>query len=66
MIYNKPFLNFDDQIMLLQSRGLVVQAADKAKNYLSNISCYRLSAYMLPLKSCESDDFLPGTIFKDV
>lgn len=66
MIYSKPFLSIEDQIKLLQSRGLVVQDIDKAKNYLSNISYYRLSAYMLPLKVHESDDFLSGTTFEDV
>ncbi|HEY0048118.1 MAG TPA: Abi family protein, partial [Pyrinomonadaceae bacterium] len=66
MRYAKPPLNLDGQIALLRSRGLLVSDVDKAKNYLSNISYYRLSAYMLPLKEPGSDNFLPDTDFQDV
>ena len=38
----------------------------KAANYLSNISYYRLSAYMLPLKLNGKDEFIQGTTFEDV
>lgn len=66
MKYNKPSLSFDDQINLLENRGLIIPDKTKAKNYLSNISYYRLSAYMLPLRQIGSEDFLPNTTFDDV
>jgi abortive infection bacteriophage resistance protein len=66
MKYNKPFLSFDDQINLLESRGLIFPDKAKAQNYFSNISYYRLSAYMLPLKQKGSEDFQPNTTFDDV
>ncbi|MGB2924369.1 MAG: Abi family protein [Limnothrix sp.] len=46
MRYNKPSLTFQQQIELLQSRGLVIQNLDVAKEALERISYYRLSAYL--------------------
>jgi abortive infection bacteriophage resistance protein len=66
MKYAKPPLPFEKQIALLESRGLIVPDHDKAANYLSNISYYRLSAYMLPLKVQGKDEFLADTTFDDV
>ncbi|MGB7201042.1 MAG: Abi family protein [Pyrinomonadaceae bacterium] len=66
MLYEKPALTFEKQIELLESRGLRVTDKSRAANYLSNISYYRLSAYMLPLKVSGSDDFIDGTTFDEV
>ena len=66
MKYEKPALTFDQQIELLQSRGLIVDDIAVAASYLSNISYYRLSAYMLPLKVVGEDRFLDGTTFEDI
>jgi abortive infection bacteriophage resistance protein len=66
MKYAKPPLPFEKQIALLESRGLTVPDHAKAANYLSNISYYRLSAYMLPFKVNGKDDFVPGTTFDDI
>ncbi len=46
MNYTKPPLTLNDQILLLESRGLTIPNKTTAKYYLSNISYYRLSAYM--------------------
>jgi len=43
--FNKPPLSADDHIVLLKSRGLVVENQDTAKHYLSNIGYYRLAGY---------------------
>ena len=59
-------LTFRQQLELLESRGLGVLDKAKAENYLSNISYYRLSAYMLPLKVSGTEEFRPGTAFEDV
>ena len=48
--YNKPSLTLTQQVKLLESRGLVVTDKKRAIRHLSNISYYRLSAYMLPYK----------------
>lgn len=46
--YSKSPLSFQDQLQLMQSRGLTVTDPAKAINYLKEISYYRLSAYFLP------------------
>lgn len=66
MLYQKPALTFEKQIELLESRGLRFTDKSRAANYLSNISYYRLSAYMLPLKVSGRDDFIDGTTFDEV
>ena len=48
--YSKPALSFEQQIELLKNRGLSISDAERAKRHLSNVSYYRLSAYMLPYK----------------
>ena len=66
MKYEKDAITFEQQIELLRSRGLNVPDESRAANYLSNISYYRLSAYMLPLKVAGEDRFTEGTTFDDV
>jgi abortive infection bacteriophage resistance protein len=66
MKYEKDALTFDRQIDLLESRGLEISDKAKAANYLSNISYYRLSAYMLPLKVAGTERFVAGVTFEDV
>lgn len=46
MIFDKPALGIEGQINLLKSRGLNFRDIEFAKTILSNISYYRLSAYM--------------------
>lgn len=65
--YTKPSLLFQEQIELLKLRGLVIVDNDKALHYLSNISYYRLSAYMYPfLSDKESHLFKTNTAFEQV
>ncbi len=66
MRYEKNALTFEQQIELLRDRGLDIPDKDRAANYLSNISYYRLSAYMLPLKVLGEDRFIKGTTFDNV
>ena len=70
-IYSKPALTYDQQIALLESRGLQIKDKQRAKRHLSNVSYYRLSAYMLPFKEMDDkgnvkDKFLPNTTWDDV
>ena len=64
-VYNKPPLTYTEQVELLISRGLLVSDKKRAERHLSNISYYRLSAYMRTYKQIANggilDDFSPGT-----
>lgn len=69
--YTKPALTYEQQIALLQDRGLVITNTNRAKRHLSNVSYYRLSAYMLPFKVMEADGtttdiFIKGTTWDNV
>lgn len=45
MSYNKPWLNIADQLDKLRGRGMQVEDAAKAADYLERIGYYRLSGY---------------------
>lgn len=69
--YSKPALTIDQQIDLLERRGLSIPDHTRTARHLSNISYYRLSAYMLPYRIIDSngkhlDQFVPGTTWDDV
>ncbi|NCA85614.1 MAG: Abi family protein [Clostridia bacterium] len=63
--YNKTPLTFEDQLVLLKTRGLEISNEAKALAYLNEISYFRLSAYFLPYQS-EKDKFNPGTTFSQI
>ncbi len=56
--YTKLPLTYNQQIKLLQDRGLIIADTERAVRHLSNISYYRLSAYMLPFKKVLDSDYL--------
>ena len=62
--FSKPSLNVDKQIELLKSRGLIIDDIEFAKSILSNITYYRLSAYMKYFQI--DNNFKTGTTFEDV
>ena len=62
--FNKPALNVYKQIELLKSRGLIINNTKFAKDILSNITYYRLSAYMKFFQNEEK--FKQGTKFEDI
>lgn len=64
MHYTKPALTFEQQLDLLQQRGLTVADPVRALHWLQRISYYRLSAYCLPFK--DGNAFHPGTSFDDI
>ncbi len=45
MDYDKPALTLDEQVVLLQKRGLSIDDEESAKYFLGNISYYKLSGY---------------------
>jgi len=60
MKYSKPTLSISQQINHLERRGLIIADRSRAEHYLSNISYYRLSAYLYPYR-LPNDDYVPGT-----
>lgn len=48
--FTKPALSLDEQLDLLEQRGLKIENRDWAKGHLRRIGYYRLSAYGLPLQ----------------
>jgi len=71
MKYCKPSLTIEEQIKLIESRGLFFENKTNATRHLSNISYYRLSAYMIPFKEKDNagkalDKFKPDTSWNDI
>ena len=70
MIYSKKPLTIDEQIDRLEQRGLNFSDRKLARNYLQNISYYRLRAYTYPFQNNEPDadhEFLEDDIdFSDI
>ncbi len=55
---------FEEQVEILKSRNLIIDDKQEAIDILSRVNYYRLSAYMLTLKS--GDRFKDGYRFSDV
>jgi abortive infection bacteriophage resistance protein len=70
--YNKPATTLEQQIGLLEKRGMHVPDRERAAHYLRHIGYYRLSAYWLPFEQsnsrvdARSHQFISGTAFDDV
>jgi abortive infection bacteriophage resistance protein len=65
MKYSKPPLSYEQQIDLLESRGLIIKDREKARNILRRINYYRLSAYCIPFQSSK-DCFSVNTTIEDI
>jgi abortive infection bacteriophage resistance protein len=63
--YQKSWLSLEDQVTLLQSRGLIVANRTSAIAFLSHINYYRFSGYCLAFEKARHE-FLPGTTFEQV
>lgn len=68
--FAKPSLTTDEQLALLQNRGMGIVDIDRARNALNHVNYYRLRAYWLPFEDAGAQDgphrFLPGTDFDTV
>jgi len=63
--YRKAPLTYDQQLTLLQERGLTVKSPDEAAKFLQQVNYYRFSAYCIPFqRSC--DVFLPNSTFEKI
>ncbi len=71
MKYTKPPLSISEQITRLQVRSLIISDTEKAKNYLTHIGYYRLSAYFIPFEQTgrsgqRNHHFKPNTHFQNI
>ena len=69
----KPWLSVQDQIIRLQSRGMLIPDADTATEWLSTVGYYRLSGYWYPFREIDTTGqtrrisaFAAGTTFNDI
>lgn len=62
--YTKPALTFDQQIDLLQSRGLLVPDREKACHYFQFINYYRLSGYTVSFEQVINGSLLDKSAAK--
>lgn len=60
----KPFKTLEEQIAILEDRGLIIDDENVAKKSLANLNYYRLSAYTLTLR--KHDHFYENVHFSDV
>ncbi len=65
MKFTKSAKSYEDQILLLKKRGLIVEDEKNALHVLMNVNYYRLSAYFIPFQ-IKKDIFIEGTTFDDV
>ncbi|WP_036196358.1 Abi family protein [Maribacter antarcticus] len=65
--YPKKIINLDEQIARLRNRGLIINDDDIAKQYLKNISYFRLQGYWWEFQTDKQNHkFKEGTNFTDV
>lgn len=63
--YNKPPLTHARQVVLLETRGLIISDKRKAEQFLSQVNYYRFSAYCLPFEVTRHQ-FEPGVQFEQI
>lgn len=61
--FSKPSISIDEQILLLQSRGIQIIDKELAAHYLKYIGYYRLSGYVNYFKIAENR-YHEGTTFE--
>lgn len=68
----KPWLDFPDQLLLLERRGMRIDDRARAENYLRRIGYYRLSGYFHAFRRWDqakqilSEEFAEGSCFERV
>lgn len=67
----KPFKSYEQQVGILQERGMLVDSQEHAAHVLERVSYYRLSGYYYSFRRPagsvhRSDTFIPGTVFEDI
>ena len=65
MKFNKPFLSFEQQALLLSQRGLILE--NDTVHYLQHLNYYRLSGYWIPFQEDnKTHRFKPDVRFSNV
>lgn len=67
----KPFKSYEQQVGILQERGMLVGSQERAVYVLERVSYYRLSGYYYSFRRSSGsgqrlDTFVPGTVFEDI
>lgn len=64
----KQYKTIEELIEILKERGCIISDVSFARETLSKINYYRLTAYLLPFKDKESKEerYLPKTIFEKI
>lgn len=63
--FNKPWMNWPDQLQILEGRGLVVADRAAAQTFLSHVNYYRLSGYCLAFETARHV-FVSGTTWEQI
>ncbi|MBN1553611.1 MAG: Abi family protein [Phycisphaerae bacterium] len=63
--YRKPWLSYQDQVSLLQSRGVIIDDVQKAVEFLQHVNYYRFSGYCLAFESSRHQ-FSAGVSFQQI
>lgn len=64
--YTKPFLEIEDLLALMQTRGLNIDIpVEEAKDYLSTVNYYRFTGYAIPFQT-DREHFKPGAKFSEI
>jgi len=63
--YQKPWLSYQDQVALLQSRGMVIADLAAAAEFLRHVNYYRFSGYCLAFEQARHQ-FQPNVAFEQV
>ncbi|WP_411344715.1 Abi family protein [Paenibacillus sp. WLX1005] len=61
----KPAISIEQQILLLESRGLIIPDHNYAKKILQQISYYRFTGYLLPFKN-QQGNYRKHTYFQSI
>ncbi len=61
---HKPFKTYDEQVEILQHKGLTISDPAAARNHLMSLNYYRLSGYSLTLR--KNDKFHDNVSFDDI
>lgn len=63
---HKEFRSYQEQVVLLKSRKMVVSNSQVAEHFLERVNYYRLSGYWYSFFNQEQDCFVKGFTFDDV
>ena len=64
---NKVFKNLDEQIEILESKGLIINDIDKAKTILLKENYFFLSGYRhIFMNNFKDRNFISGTTFEEL